>query len=224
MKAVILFAAPNARIVDLTHAVRPQDVLQGAFLQDGLALFSEGTVHLAVIDQVLVLREKARGSCEATPSWARQRLALQRLADKPVVRARVEGRATRRVVLPSSTGRLARLRASRCPSATFEGRCLCSGCSASGGRYAVVRLELWWSIWRPFLPFALQGRGQSRGRALRGHIWQPDHRHPRLDPLIRIQVTGRELGLSHLRDWRALAPSRAARLRRDRSAHGSRDA
>jgi S-adenosyl-L-methionine hydrolase (adenosine-forming) len=51
MKAVVLSAAPSARLVDLTHEVPPQDVRAGAFhLMQAAAWFPRGTVHLAVVD------------------------------------------------------------------------------------------------------------------------------------------------------------------------------
>ena len=51
MKGVMLGIAPDARIVDLTHEVPPQDVAAGAYaLEVGTACFPTGTVHVAVVD------------------------------------------------------------------------------------------------------------------------------------------------------------------------------
>jgi S-adenosylmethionine hydrolase len=51
VKAAILAVAPNAVLVDLTHAVPPQDVQAGAFLLwSAVEAFAPGTVHLAVVD------------------------------------------------------------------------------------------------------------------------------------------------------------------------------
>lgn len=51
MKGVILGVAPQAQIVDLTHEVRPQDVVEGAFqLATAWKTFPRGTVHIAVVD------------------------------------------------------------------------------------------------------------------------------------------------------------------------------
>jgi len=51
MKGVILSINPDARIVDVTHAVPPQDIRQGALvLADTTPLFPAGTVHVAVVD------------------------------------------------------------------------------------------------------------------------------------------------------------------------------
>ena len=51
MKGVILGIAPGARLIDVTHEVAPHDVLEAALALEAAApFFSEGTVHLAVVD------------------------------------------------------------------------------------------------------------------------------------------------------------------------------
>jgi S-adenosylmethionine hydrolase len=51
MRGVISNLAPEARIVDLTHEVRPQAVSDAAFLLDAAApYFPWGTIHVAVVD------------------------------------------------------------------------------------------------------------------------------------------------------------------------------
>lgn len=51
MKGVVLGLVPDARIVDVSHAVAPQNILEGAFvLSEILDAFPPGTVHLAVVD------------------------------------------------------------------------------------------------------------------------------------------------------------------------------
>lgn len=51
VKGIILGVFPAARLVDLTHDVPPQDVLEGAFqLATSWNSFPAGTVHLAVVD------------------------------------------------------------------------------------------------------------------------------------------------------------------------------
>jgi S-adenosyl-L-methionine hydrolase (adenosine-forming) len=51
MKGVILDICPDARLVDLSHRVPPQDVRVGAFLLvSAYRDFPAGTIHLAVID------------------------------------------------------------------------------------------------------------------------------------------------------------------------------
>ncbi len=51
MKGVILGTAPLVRLVDLTHQIDPQDILQGAYvLAAAVSYFPSGTVHLAVVD------------------------------------------------------------------------------------------------------------------------------------------------------------------------------
>jgi S-adenosylmethionine hydrolase len=51
MKGAMLSIAPNARLVDVTHAIEPQDVMESAFvLKATQPFFPEGTVHLVVVD------------------------------------------------------------------------------------------------------------------------------------------------------------------------------
>jgi len=51
IKGVILAINPQAQLVDVTHAVSPQDVAQGARIIDEIAgVFPEGSIHVAVID------------------------------------------------------------------------------------------------------------------------------------------------------------------------------
>jgi S-adenosylmethionine hydrolase len=51
MKGVVLDRAPEARLIDLTHDVPPQGVLQGAFLLEAaVRFFPEGTIFLVVVD------------------------------------------------------------------------------------------------------------------------------------------------------------------------------
>jgi S-adenosylmethionine hydrolase len=51
MKGVMLSVDPSLRLVDLTHAIPPQDILEGAFqLASAIDAFPTNTVHLAVVD------------------------------------------------------------------------------------------------------------------------------------------------------------------------------
>jgi S-adenosylmethionine hydrolase len=51
MKAVILGINPEARIIDISHGIPPQDIMAGAWvLRNSAYLFPEGTIHVAVID------------------------------------------------------------------------------------------------------------------------------------------------------------------------------
>jgi len=51
LKAVILGIVPDARLVDITHDIAPQNVTQGAFvLWQAWSWFPAGTVHLVVVD------------------------------------------------------------------------------------------------------------------------------------------------------------------------------
>jgi S-adenosylmethionine hydrolase len=51
MKGVILGICPEAELVDLTHDIRPHDVLEGQLaLEAAHRFFAPGTTHLAVVD------------------------------------------------------------------------------------------------------------------------------------------------------------------------------
>lgn len=51
MKGVILSIAPETRLVDLSHGIAPQNILEGAlFLAAALPTFPSGTIHVAVVD------------------------------------------------------------------------------------------------------------------------------------------------------------------------------
>lgn len=51
LKGVILGIDPNATVVDVTHAIKPQDVAQAAFaLEASFRYFPEGTIHVVVVD------------------------------------------------------------------------------------------------------------------------------------------------------------------------------
>lgn len=51
MKGVIFGINPNAQVVDITHAVPPQDVHEAAFLiNSAYHYFPKGTIHLIVVD------------------------------------------------------------------------------------------------------------------------------------------------------------------------------
>ena len=50
VKGAMLCITPTLRIVDVTHAVPPQDVMEAAFvLLDALCAFPDGTVHLSTV-------------------------------------------------------------------------------------------------------------------------------------------------------------------------------
>ena len=51
VKGVILGSNPNARVVDITHDIPPQDIEAGAFtLLAAYSSFPAGTIHVAVVD------------------------------------------------------------------------------------------------------------------------------------------------------------------------------
>ncbi len=51
MKGVIIGINPDVRMVDISHAIAPQDVMEGAFvLRDAAFFFPPETIHLIVVD------------------------------------------------------------------------------------------------------------------------------------------------------------------------------
>src|SRR5690242_19030671 len=51
VKGVILGLAPGTQLVDVSHTIAPQNILEGAFVLAGIVdAFPAGTVHLAVVD------------------------------------------------------------------------------------------------------------------------------------------------------------------------------
>jgi S-adenosyl-L-methionine hydrolase (adenosine-forming) len=51
MKGVILSINANARLVDITHSIPPQNIRRGAMVLDEVTpLYPTGTIHVAVID------------------------------------------------------------------------------------------------------------------------------------------------------------------------------
>ena len=51
MKGIVLGLAPGTQLVDVSHTIAPQNILEGAFvLADIVDAFPSGTIHLAVID------------------------------------------------------------------------------------------------------------------------------------------------------------------------------
>lgn len=60
MKGVILTINPEAVIVDICHSIKPQNILQAAFiLHAACSHFPEGTIHLAVVDPGVGSQRKA---------------------------------------------------------------------------------------------------------------------------------------------------------------------
>src|ERR1700680_3093312 len=94
VKGAILSVAPNATLVDLTHAVPPQDVQAGAFLLwSAVEPFAAGTIHLAVVDpgvgsarRAIALRS-ARGDVFVGPDNGLLLPAVERLGGCQVAMA-----------------------------------------------------------------------------------------------------------------------------------------
>ena len=60
MKGVILSINPNATIVDISHDIDPQNILQAAYILDKTyPYFPENTIHIAVVDPGVGTERKA---------------------------------------------------------------------------------------------------------------------------------------------------------------------
>jgi S-adenosylmethionine hydrolase len=112
MKGVILGIAPEARIVDITHAVEPQNVLEAAIrLQGAASYFPDGTIHVVVVDpgvgtdRAAVVVESERCRYVAPDNG----VLTEALAERPAIRA-------------ARLGRLASALYLQPVSATFHGR------------------------------------------------------------------------------------------------------
>src|ERR1700724_1043113 len=66
MKGVILGIAPEAQIIDISHAVQPFDILDGALtISQAYSYFPSGTVHMVIVDPGV--GTAARGSAQRPP-------------------------------------------------------------------------------------------------------------------------------------------------------------
>lgn len=51
MKGAILSVNPRCKVVDITHHIQPQNIIEGAFVfSNAFSYFPKGTVHVAVVD------------------------------------------------------------------------------------------------------------------------------------------------------------------------------
>jgi S-adenosylmethionine hydrolase len=100
VKGVILSLNPEAIIVDISHAVRPQRVRQGAFLLETVhPYFPPGTIHLAVVDPGVGTERRAIALRTARGSFIGPDNGLLSAALPDDIRSRV-GRTGGRVRLP----------------------------------------------------------------------------------------------------------------------------
>ena len=108
MKGVMATLAPEARLVDLTHLVPPQDVASGRFRLLTIApYFPPGTIHLAVVDPGVgtarraVAIRSASGSCFVGPDNGLLLGALE--TDPPVMAVELSEPRFWRTPTPSAT-------------------------------------------------------------------------------------------------------------------------
>ena len=110
IKGVILSINPAARIVDVTHAIPPQDIHRGAIVLDEVTpLYPPGTIHIAVVDpgvgtsRQIVYAEIAGQRYIGPDNGLFSRLAARQQPTK--IRAITEERLFRRPVAPTFHGR-----------------------------------------------------------------------------------------------------------------------
>ncbi|HLZ27025.1 MAG TPA: SAM-dependent chlorinase/fluorinase [Chloroflexota bacterium] len=110
VKGAILAVASSATLVDLTHAVPPQDIRAGAFLLwSAVEPFPAGTVHLAVVDPGVgsarraVAIRAARGDVFVGPDNGLLGPAVERLGGCAAAVALTEPAYWRSGNLPSAT-------------------------------------------------------------------------------------------------------------------------
>ena len=79
MKGVILQQAPDVQIVDITHSIGAHDVVHGAFvLRQAFDYFTEGTIHIVVVDPgAVALSEASRDQLVAIAGDATRRGVLR---------------------------------------------------------------------------------------------------------------------------------------------------
>ncbi len=110
MKGVILSINPAVRIIDVTHAIPPQDVRRGAIVLDEVTpLYPPGTLHIAVVDpgvgtsRQIVYAEIGDHRYLGPDNGLFSRLAARLKPTK--IRAITEERLFRRPVAPTFHGR-----------------------------------------------------------------------------------------------------------------------
>ena len=188
MKAVLLRYVPAAQLIDVTHAIPPQDVVAGAIaLERAVAAFGAGTTHLAVVDPGV---------------GTQRRILIAQVKDQILVcpdnglitwmwhRHGQEGRALRCYELLWRPGRF---------SATFHGRDIMA--PAAGMLAAGKPIE---SVARPVTDPILLDLVPAEPTSPRGRIIHIDHfgnattNVPQEHPLLRqgadIRIRGRSLG------------------------------
>lgn len=125
IKGVILSLSPQAVIVDVSHAVRPQRIEQGAFLLEAsLPYFPPDSIHIAVVDPGVGSQRRAIALRTASGTFIGPDNGVLSAALPDEIRSQT-GEAGRRVSLPEGSSGVALTdpRYHRQPvSDTFHGR------------------------------------------------------------------------------------------------------
>jgi S-adenosylmethionine hydrolase len=117
MKGVILGINPDAHIVDITHAIPPQDIAAGALaLREVLPAFPEGTIHVAVVDPGVgtarrIISGATRGQRLIGPdngllSWCGELAEVHEVSNKKIFRPEVSNTFHGRDIMAPVAARL----------------------------------------------------------------------------------------------------------------------
>jgi S-adenosylmethionine hydrolase len=85
---VIAKTAPDVKVLDITHGIKPQDVMEGAMVLAQSVIYMPTAVHLAIVDpgvgsdRLAVAIETKEGSCLVGPDNGLLLLAADRLGGK----------------------------------------------------------------------------------------------------------------------------------------------
>ncbi len=156
VKGVIAGVNPNARVIDLSHDIPPQDITAGALvLRHSVPYFPRGTTHVAIIDPgVGSARRPLLIECDGKYSAG---------PDNGVLSLALEGQQPQRIIhLSNSTYHLSPV------SATFHGRDIFAPVAAylSLGVAAVAFGESVDSVLRLKVPEVLRAPGRICGEVI----------------------------------------------------------
>jgi S-adenosyl-L-methionine hydrolase (adenosine-forming) len=161
MKAVIAGLAPRARIIDLTHAILPGDIQQGAFrLWQTAAFLPHGSIVVAVVDPGVGTSRRGIAAV-----W--DRLTVVAPDNGLLTYLLAEGRPRQAVALEDPAYQLPHL------SATFHGRDVFAPAAAHLARG--LRLEKLGPPVRDLVRFDWPRLELMEGPRLRGQLLHHDH-------------------------------------------------
>ena len=204
MKGVILSINPTARIVDLTHTIRPQDIRHACyFLATATPYYPPGTIHVCVVDpgvgsERAALHAVAGGQHFVGPDNGVFTAILRKAGGAAVVRRLADRRFWRPRV-----------------SDTFHGRDIFAPVAAHlslGVDPSALGPELADPVELPIATAVTFGKQWQRGSAVRRRLRQPHHQHPG----VQAEVAAGE-GLAGKLDAGACCPGRGPTRKQPRA-------